>query len=142
MYDNCISFPFPFNSLYFLLFIQDVNKFLSSGKYGSVLLSFGTNVLSKDLGIEKIAAITEVFRQMPNYNFLWKFEASDYPMEFPSNVMIKSWVCQNDVLNHTNVKAFITHGGSLSTYEATWHAVPTVGVPFIVDQYRVIQINS
>lgn len=124
-----------------ILNFQDVDSFLSAGKKGSVLFSMGTNIHSKNLGLDKQKAILEVFSQLPEYNFLWKFEDKDFPLPLPSNVLIKPWTSQNDVLNHSNVRLFVSHGGALSTYEATWHGVPVLGIPFIVDQHRVI-INN
>lgn len=97
----------------------------------------GTNIKSKDLGIKRQLAIVEAFKQLPQYNFLWKFENADFPVALPPNVMIRKWLPQNDILNHTNIKGFVTHGGSLSTFEATWFGVPTIGVPFLIDQHTV-----
>jgi glucuronosyltransferase len=42
--------------------------------------------------------------------------------------------CADDLPGHKNIKLFITHGGLLSTQEATYHGVPVVGVPIGADQ--------
>lgn len=118
---------------------KDVDEFLSRGKKGAILMSLGTNMRSDMLGEETIAKFIKAFAETPDYNFLWKFETPDTLKDkLPPNVMIKSWVKQNDVLGHANIKAFLTHSGLLSTHEATYHGVPLVGIPFFADQYRNI----
>lgn len=51
-----------------------------------------------------------------------------------SNIQLTDWAPQNDVLGHPAVKAFVTHAGINSLYEAAYHAKPIVSIPLISDQ--------
>jgi UDP:flavonoid glycosyltransferase YjiC (YdhE family) len=118
---------------------KDLDDFLSAGKKGSVIMSLGTNFRSDTLGEAKITAIVEAFRELKDYNFIWKFETSDQIKNLPSNVRIQPWLSQNDILGHSNVKAFITHGGMLSLQETVYHGKPFIGIPLFSDQMRNVQ---
>lgn len=61
----------------------------------------------------------------------WDTEDIDYK---PKNVLIKSWLPQDDILAHENIKLFISHGGLGGVAEAKYHGVPIVGVPIFGDQ--------
>ncbi|KAG5668646.1 hypothetical protein PVAND_016581 [Polypedilum vanderplanki] len=115
---------------------DELNEFIEKGKKGTVLMSLGTNMRSDSLGETKIKSILEAFEYFSDYNFLWKFETSEMIENLPSNVMIKDWLPQNDILAHKSIKAFITHCGLLSTHEAIWHGVPMIAVPLFGDQHR------
>ncbi len=53
-----------------------------------------------------------------------------------SNTMLVPVVDYNDVLGHPNARVFVSHCGMHSVYEAAFHAVPVVGVPFMFEQVR------
>jgi MGT family glycosyltransferase len=52
--------------------------------------------------------------------------------EFPDNFIVRNYVPQLDVLQHTDL--FITHGGMNSTSEALYYEVPLVVIPQTSDQ--------
>ena len=43
------------------------------------------------------------------------------------------------IVAHPNIKLFITQGGLQSFHEATYHAVPLIGIPFICDQQHNVR---
>lgn len=118
---------------------SDIDEFLLKCKKGAVLVSFGSNFRSDEFGGKRIEEILDAFRQLPDYNFIWKFETTEMLKNVPPNVMTRAWLSQNDILAHGSIKAFVSHVGLLSLQEATWHAVPLIGVPIFVDQHSNLQ---
>lgn len=76
----------------------------------------------------------EVFKELTDYHFLWKFESNFTASDLPNNVRIEPWLPLSDILAHSNVKAIFFHGGLLTTQEALWRGVPMIIMPFGLDQ--------
>ncbi|XP_058832649.1 UDP-glycosyltransferase UGT5-like isoform X2 [Topomyia yanbarensis] len=112
---------------------NDLRKFLDEAKDGAIYFSLGTNLRSADMPQDKLDSILNVFRSMKQ-RVVWKYEDESI-RNLPSNVMIKSWLPQSDILAHRNVKVFITHGGLLGTQEGVHRAVPMLGIPIYCDQH-------
>ncbi|KAB0792550.1 hypothetical protein PPYR_14509 [Photinus pyralis] len=109
-----------------------VKKILDGASEGFIYFSLGTNVKSKDIPPHALNVILDTFRKLP-YKVLWKYELDDLA-DKPSNVHILRWVSQMEVLDHPNLKLFITHGGVHSMHEAVHAKIPMVGMPFFADQ--------
>ncbi|XP_044733375.1 UDP-glycosyltransferase UGT5-like, partial [Chrysoperla carnea] len=111
---------------------QDLKEFLDNSKQGVIYFSLGSNVKSESLPKSKRDEILKAFEKLP-YNILWKWENSTL-IDKPKNVYIKQWLPQQDVLDHPNVKVFVTQGGIQSVEEAISSKVPMICIPFAVDQ--------
>ncbi|XP_065216843.1 UDP-glucosyltransferase 2-like [Planococcus citri] len=110
---------------------EDIQKFIDEAEHGVILFTLGSVVRATSLTIEVQQAFREAFGDIPQ-RIIWKFE--EKMLNLPSNVMMLDWVPQRDILEHENVKAFITHWGVGSMNEAVHTATPVVACPLFGDQ--------
>lgn len=114
----------------------DVQKWLDEAKDGFVYVSFGSMVRIETLPDERIKAFYESFAKIAPIRILMKIARPEELLPgVPKNVMIKSWFNQPAVLKHKNIKAFVTHGGLMSTIESIHFGVPLIGIPIFGDQH-------
>ncbi|XP_044731275.1 uncharacterized protein LOC123294226 [Chrysoperla carnea] len=113
---------------------ESIKSFLDNAQNGFIYFSLGSNIKSSLLGEKTIATILKVFKWLP-YRILWKYESENLSNK-PDNVFISQWVPQRAVLEHTNIKLFMTQGGLQSAEEAIRAQVPLIIIPFFADQYQ------
>lgn len=112
---------------------QDLQEFIDTAHQGTVYFSLGSSVKTSLTDHSKLLLIAEVLSELP-YKVLWKFE-NESLFQSSNNLLIKKWFPQQDVLNHKNIKVFVTQGGLQSVEEAIHYKVPMVGIPFNGDQF-------
>merc|ERR1719285_1583909 len=109
----------------------DLRKFLDSSTEGAVLISFGSSLKPDQMPKEKINIFIQAFMQL-GMKVIWKWD-KEMP-GLPDNIMLSSWLPQQDLLAHPNLKVFVTHGGLGSLVEAIYHKAVIVGIPLSNDQ--------
>ena len=66
----------------------------------------------------------------------YQFTISGYiPSGLSPNIKPVAWLPQNDLLANEKLRAFVSHVGLNSVYEALYHGVPVVAVPIFGDQF-------
>lgn len=76
---------------------QDLKSYLDGSKQGVIYISFGTNVPTARLQLDKVQTLLKVFSQLP-YNVLWKWDADELPGR-TDNIRISKWLPQSDLLS-------------------------------------------
>ncbi|XP_059139409.1 UDP-glucuronosyltransferase 1A1-like [Physella acuta] len=108
--------------------VEPFKTFVENATSGVVVVSFGTYIV--DLPAPIYEKMVSAFRRL-NLRVVWRVsEASPDPQQ----ILTSTWIPQNDLLGHPNVKVFVTHCGQSSQYEALFHAVPTLCIPIFMDQ--------
>ncbi|GKS13428.1 glycosyl transferase [Paenibacillus chitinolyticus] len=98
----------------------------------TVYIAMGT-ILNKNLDFYRLCF--EAFGDLPVNVVLSSGKYTDMkPLadRIPANFIVKPYVAQLDILQHTDV--FITHAGMNSTSEALYYNVPLVMIPLTSDQ--------
>lgn len=111
----------------------DIYHFVNDAPYGVIYFSLGSIVKTSNLPSAQRDGLLRAFSKLKE-RVLWKWEDPDLPGK-SDNVMISKWFPQQDLLAHSNMKLFISHGGLLSVMEAVYHAVPIIGIPIFGDHF-------
>lgn len=111
---------------------NDLQEFLDGAEHGVIYFSLGAYMQSSQMPRETYETIMKVFGSLKQ-RVLWKYEA-DKVSNCPSNVMVRKWMPQKDILAHKNVILFISHGGLFGTIEGTHRGLPILFIPFFGDQ--------
>jgi len=111
----------------------DLQQFMDSASEGVLLVSFGSVLQGSQVPQDKLAALLEAFGRLKE-KVLFKWETDNLPGK-PANVILKSFLPQQDLLAHPNLKGFVTHAGYLSFEEALCHQIPMVATPICYDQF-------
>ncbi|XP_049964018.1 UDP-glycosyltransferase UGT5-like [Schistocerca serialis cubense] len=112
---------------------QELGAWLDGSPQGVVYFSLGTMVRPDTFSPHKLRAVLDVFSRLQQ-RVLWRADPDRLP-ELPPNVLARRWLPQNDVLNHPNVRVFITHSGLMGTQEAVAAGVPMLCMPMFADQF-------
>lgn len=70
--------------------------FLDRAKNGALVISLGTNIKWKSIGLDKIKTIILALSKLKQ-RILWKLDI-DVPFEIPDNLMIVKWIMQKEIL--------------------------------------------
>lgn len=137
----------------------ELNEFFETAPAGVIFFSMGSSVKSKNIPEHFRQLLVKVFKRLPQYHILWKWDenvtqafntsmvvSSEKTLsltntmstlrsmkDLPKNVYLSDWLPQQDILGQRKLKIFITHGGLLSMYEAIYHGVPMVMMPVFCD---------
>ncbi|XP_076057684.1 UDP-glucosyltransferase 2-like isoform X2 [Oratosquilla oratoria] len=104
-----------------------------AGPAGVIYFSLGTEAQSSAMPSLYLDLFVAAFARLPQ-RVIWKCE--DELEGLPSNVLLSKWLPQQDILAHSSVKVFITHGGLMSIQESIYHAVPLLVLPITGDQFH------
>ncbi|XP_063704743.1 LOW QUALITY PROTEIN: UDP-glycosyltransferase UGT5-like [Culicoides brevitarsis] len=119
---------------------NDLQKFMDSATDGVIYFCMGSTLKLKELDSVKKNSIIEGLKKTKLPVIIkWDDESTIQEFSSKTKFFASNWLPQNDILANPKVKAYVTHGGLLSTTEAVYHGVPIVGIPIFGDQSNNIK---
>uniref|UniRef100_A0A336KL35 UDP-glucuronosyltransferase n=1 Tax=Culicoides sonorensis TaxID=179676 RepID=A0A336KL35_CULSO len=130
-----LHIPDQINTLPFSL-----KKFMDEAENGVIYFCMGATLKMKDLDLEKKLLIVNALKKISMRVVIkWDDDSTINELTPGTKFYASNWLPQNDILAHPNLRAYITHGGILSTTEGIYHGVPIVGIPIFGDQRKNIK---
>lgn len=115
---------------------ENLQNFLDSANDGAIYFSLGSQAKFSRMSDEMKRGLLNGFTEYSNMKLLLKSdERFIVPSHSADDVLIQSWLPQQSILAHPNVKVFVTQGGILSQMETIYFGKPIVGIPMVSDQY-------
>ncbi|XP_058820278.1 UDP-glycosyltransferase UGT5-like [Topomyia yanbarensis] len=111
-----------------------LQKLLDAADHGVIYISWGSMIRAETLPEDKRNAILSALGSFKQ-QVIWKWENETLPNQ-PSNVYIRKWLPQREILCHPKVRVFMSHGGLLGSSETAYCGVPVVATPMYGDQYN------
>ena len=110
---------------------DNFSRFISKAEHGIVLIAFGSEfkalpdvILKKMIPTFKKSKLSFILRH-----------SGEIPDDMSKNILLSSWLPQNDILGHPKTRIFVTHAGNNGQLEAVYHGVPMLMMPFFGDQH-------
>uniref|UniRef100_A0A2H8TKY0 UDP-glucuronosyltransferase n=1 Tax=Melanaphis sacchari TaxID=742174 RepID=A0A2H8TKY0_9HEMI len=111
---------------------RDIEQYINDSPNGVIFFTLGSVILLETAPAYLQKAFVEGLREIPQ-RVLWKYDVPNIE-NLPLNVKVGKWFPQRDILEHKNVKLFISHGGMSGIYEAIDSGIPVLGIPLFFDQ--------
>lgn len=121
---------------------ENIQEILDESRNGAILMSFGSTCRLSSLPTEKRNMLMAVFSRLEQ-TVIMKWENDSEVVENkPANVHFFSWLPQREILAHSNLKLFISHGGMMGMQEALINEVPVLATPMFGDQYANVAVTN
>ncbi|XP_017046356.1 UDP-glucosyltransferase 2-like [Drosophila ficusphila] len=116
---------------------ENLQRFMDEAEHGVIYFSMGLDILVQFLPENMQQPLMQSFSQLKQ-RVVWKNELFNMPNKSENIYAIKK-APQRHILEHPNIRLFITNGGSLSVMEAVSSGVPMLGLPVFFDQFGNLQ---
>ncbi|XP_050519783.1 UDP-glucosyltransferase 2-like isoform X2 [Daktulosphaira vitifoliae] len=112
---------------------KELKDFMDNATSGVIYFNFGTILNVTDIPKDSFDSLVTVLGRL-NQKIIFKWINKD-TSSFPNNFYVDSWLPQMEILNHSNCRLFITHGGVHGLIESLLAGVPIIGFPVFGDQF-------
>ena len=118
---------------------DNLQKFVDGAQEGVIVFTLGSGL--KRLPDSMMHKVLPVFAKLKQ-RVIMRHDG-DMPRNVPKNVLIQSWLPQNDLLANDKTRVFITHCGNNGQLEAVYHGVPMLLMPLWGDQeYNALRVEK